>query len=463
MQSSVVLQSLGAAQTVTGSKHLLKTPELTVMVDCGLFQGLKTLRERNWLPLPVDVKSIDVLILTHAHLDHCGYIPLLVKEGFRGKIYATAPTIALTEVILYDSARIQEEDAVNANNNNYTKHDPALPLYTTEDVKAAMPYFIEAPHDEEIRLSANISFRFRRNGHILGSCSAMLYCYGKKIIFSGDIGRYVSSYMSPPLSMEQPDFIVMESTYGDRMHGSDDSISQLEKVINDAVFDHGSVLIPSFAVGRAQEIMHLLSELKRTKRIPEWIPVFMDSPMAARATDIFIRYPEWHKLTNEECERMCNDVTINTDFHNTHDIIKKKGPKIIISASGMLTGGRVLEYMKDMASDKNNAVLLIGYQADGTRGRALQNHTHDLKIHGRYYAVNAKIVEITGLSGHADQMELLEWLQPFEATAKAKVFLVHGEPAAQDAFRVKVRTVMNTEVSILVENVEVPLFAVSSK
>jgi metallo-beta-lactamase family protein len=251
----------------------------------------------------------------------------------------------------------------------------------------------------------------------------------------------------------------MESTYGDRLHGTADPLVQLEKVINGAIYSHGSVLIPSFAVGRAQEIMHMISTLKNEKRIPDWLPVFLDSPMAASATDIFIRYPEWHNLTKEECERMCHDVVINTDYHNTQEIIKKHSPKIVISASGMLTGGRVLEYMKYMAPDPNNYILLIGYQAEGTRGRALQNHTHEVKIHGKFYPVNANITEITGLSGHADQGELLRWLQPFETDKKAKVFLVHGEPCAQDAFRVKVKSVMDADVKINVENEEMVLFS----
>ena len=431
------------------------------MVDCGLFQGLKALREKNWTPLPVDVTKIDVLLLTHAHLDHCGYIPLLVKQGFRGKIYTSAPTRDLAEIILYDSAKIQEEDAENANRHKYTKHDPALPLYTSDDVKNAMPYFSPVEHNVELKLSEHITVRFTRNGHILGSCSIQMSCFGKKLIFSGDIGRYTSTYMAAPLPLDPPDFVVMESTYGDRLHGDADPTKQLESVINDAIAAHGSVLIPSFAVGRAQEIMHILSTLKEQNRIPKSLPIFMDSPMAASVTNLFMRYPEWHKLTDKECEEMCKDVTINTDYHNTELIIRKPGPKIVIASSGMLTGGRVLEYMQHMAGDKNNFVLLIGYQAEGTRGRALQNHAHEIKLHGKYCAVNASIVEITGLSGHADQGELLRWLQPFETNQKASVFLVHGEPEAQNAFRVKVKTTMNADVAILVENEELTLFQAS--
>jgi len=458
MSSNIILKSLGAAQNVTGSKHLLMTPELTILVDCGLFQGLKALREKNWVPLQVDVTKIDVLLLTHAHLDHCGYIPLLVKQGFRGKIYTSAPTRDLAEIILYDSAKIQEEDAENANRHKYTKHDPALPLYTSEDVKNAMLYFNAVEHNEEIKLSDNITVRFTRNGHILGSCSIQMTCFNKKLIFSGDIGRYTSTYMAAPLPLDPPDFVVMESTYGDRLHGDADPTKQLESVINDAIAAHGSVLIPSFAVGRAQEIMHILSMLKEENRIPKWIPIFMDSPMAASVTNLFMRYPEWHTLTDKECEEMCEDVTINTDYHNTELIIKKHGPKIVISSSGMLSGGRVLEYMQYMAGDKNNFILLIGYQAEGTRGRELQNHAREIKLHGKYYAVNANIVEITGLSGHADQAELLRWLEPFEADRKAKIFLVHGEREVQDVFRVKVKTTMNAEVTILVENEEMNLY-----
>ncbi|OJW81499.1 MAG: MBL fold metallo-hydrolase [Bacteroidetes bacterium 46-16] len=461
MNNQVTIKSLGAAETVTGSKHLLTTPEITILVDCGLFQGLKTLRNKNWEILPVDATQIDALLLTHAHLDHCGYIPLLVKKGFKGKIYMTAPTRDLTEIILRDSAKIQEEEAQFANDQGYSKHTPALPLYTTDDVERALPLFVEVEHSQVVQLSDSVSFQFRKNGHILGSCSIQMSCYDKKIVFSGDIGRNNSRFLLPPAALDGADYVVMESTYGDRLHPDTDPLDQLAKVINDATEDHGAVIIPSFAVGRAQEIMHLINLLKKEGRISTWIPVFLDSPMAANATDILCKYPKWHKLSKEECDSVCHDVIINRDFHNTRNIIEKKGAKIIISASGMLTGGRILEYMKSLAPVKKNTVLLIGYQAEGTRGRALQNNAHELKIRGTYVPVRCKVVEITGLSGHADQKELLLWLKQFEKRPP-QIFLVHGEPSSQQAFKLKIEYEFKWKVKIPKENEESVLFEVKA-
>lgn len=444
--NEIILQSLGAAKTVTGSKHLLRTPELNILIDCGLFQGIKTLRMKNWEELPVHPDNIDVVLLTHAHLDHCGYIPLFVKNGFRGKIYMTAPTRDLAEIILYDSAKIQEEDAERANREGYSKHKPALPLYKTEDVDFALQHFEVVEHSTVIQLSPHINFQFRKNGHILGSACVQLTCYDKTIVFSGDIGRYQSDFLLPPSNLNKADYVIMESTYGDRLHKGYPG-EQLAAIINEAVEYHGTILIPSFAVGRAQEIMQILNNLKKQNKIPHWLPVFLDSPMAADATDILCRYPKWHKLKHDECMSVCKDVVINRDWRNTKDIIHKHGSKIVISASGMLTGGRVLEYMKHLAPHENNIILLIGYQAEGTRGRALQNKAHEIKIHGKYYPVKAKVVEIPGLSAHADQSELIQWLKDYQCLPE-KVFLVHGEPPAQEALRVKIQDELRITVQI---------------
>ena len=456
--SEIILQSLGAAETVTGSKHLLRTPELNILIDCGLFQGIKSLRVKNWEELPVHPEEIDVLLLTHAHLDHCGYIPLFVKKGFRGKIYMTPPTRDLVEIILYDSAKIQEEDAEKANREGYSKHKPAMPLYDTGDVDLAIQHFEVVEHSSEIKLSSHTSFQFRKNGHILGSACVELKCFDKTIVFSGDIGRYQSDFLLPPANMHKADYVIMESTYGDRLHEGDPA-DQLAAVINEAVEHHGTILIPSFAVGRAQEIMHMLNKLKKKNKIPHWLVVFLDSPMAADATDILCRYPKWHKLKQEECMSVCKDVVINRDWHNTIDIIHKHGSKIVISASGMLTGGRVLEYMKHIAPHEKNIVLLIGYQAEGTRGRALQNKAHEVKIHGKYYPVNAKVMEISGLSAHADQSELIKWLKHFKQVPE-KVFLVHGESSAQEALRIKIQDEFKIPVEIQKQNEEKVLFNV---
>ncbi|HET9056357.1 MAG TPA: MBL fold metallo-hydrolase [Chitinophagaceae bacterium] len=455
--NEIILQSLGAAETVTGSKHLLRTPELNILVDCGLFQGIKSLRMKNREELPVDPGDIDVLLLTHAHLDHCGYIPLFVKKGFRGKIYMTQPTRDLAEIILYDSAKIQEEDAEKANREGYSKHKPALPLYKTEDVDFAISRFETVEHSSMIQLSSHISFQFRKNGHILGSACVQLNCYNKTIIFSGDIGRYQSDFLLPPANIDKADFVIMESTYGDRLHGKAEPSEQLAAIINEANDKHGAVLIPSFAVGRTQEIMNLITGLKRKNKISHWLPVFLDSPMAADATEILCNNPKWHKLKHDECMSVCKDVVINRDWHNTKDIIHKHGSKIVISASGMLTGGRVLEYMKHLAPHENNIILLIGYQAEGTRGRALQNKAHEIKIHGKYVPVKARVVEISGLSAHADQSELIEWLKKFHQLPK-KIFLVHGEPSAQEVLRVKIQDELKIPVHIQQQNQAITLF-----
>jgi metallo-beta-lactamase family protein len=455
--NDIILQSPGAAQTVTGSKHLLRTPELNILVDCGLFQGLKELRMKNREELPVHPGDIDVLLLTHAHLDHCGYIPLFVKKGFKGTIYMTPPTKELTEIILMDSAKIQEEDAEKANRYGYSKHHPALPLYKTEDVEFALSRFVEVEHSVQTKLSSNISFQFRKNGHILGSCCVELNCYGKKIIFSGDIGRYTSDFLLPPSNLDGADYVVMESTYGDRLHGGKNPADQLAEIINHTIIQHGNVLIPSFAVGRAQEIMHIINELKKSTKIPSHLPVYLDSPMAADATDILCRYPKWHKLLHDQCMSVCKDVIINRDYHNTKKIIANNNSKIIIAASGMLTGGRVLEYMKHYAVEKRNTILLIGYQAEGTRGRALKEGAHEIKIHGKYYPVKAKIEEVSGLSAHADQSELIQWLRHFKHLPE-KIFLVHGEPSAQEALRVKIQDELNIPVEIQKQNQETVLF-----
>lgn len=453
----VILQSLGAAETVTGSKHLLKTPTLNILIDCGLFQGIKSLREKNWEKLPVNPATIDVLILTHAHLDHCGYIPLLVKQGFRGKIYMTEPTEELTRLILLDSAKIQEEDARKANDYHYSKHHPALPLYSSEDAEESFKYFITKPCDTFIRLSSDIQFRFKTSGHILGACSIELTCYGKIIIFSGDIGRCRSAILAEPDYFTAADFVIMESTYGDRLHEPTDAYELLADAVNDTIDRGGNVLIPSFAVGRAQELIYILDLLKDQDKIPKDIPIILDSPMAANATSILLKYPEFSKIEKKELVEMSDQVIINRDFKNTERLIQQKGSKIVIAASGMLSGGRVLDYLKHYLKDRRNLILMIGYQAEGTRGRALLNKAYELKIHGKYYPVNARVTELLNLSAHADQTELLNWLSKFKK-APTQIMLVHGERGAQEAFRVKLLSESYSSVKVMKEDQDVILF-----
>jgi len=359
---NISIQFLGAASTVTGSKHLLKTPELNVLVDCGLFQGIKSLRLKNREPLPVSVSEIDLFILTHAHLDHCGYIPLLLKLGFTGRILMTPTTRDLTEIILRDSAKIQEEDAERANREGFSKHHPALPLYTEKDVENAMKLFEIHDDNKWQNISPNISFRFVKNGHILGSSFVDMICYGKKIVFSGDIGKNHSAILNAPSILEEADFIIMESTYGDRVHSPIPAKDELADVTNETIHNKGKLLIPSFAVGRAQKLMHLINQLKKENHIPN-IPIFMDSPMGANATDILYKYPQWHKLTPKECKAVRKEIFIIRDFRDNLKKIKQKGSNVVIAASGMLTGGRVLQYMKQYIGDKKNTILLVGFQA----------------------------------------------------------------------------------------------------
>jgi metallo-beta-lactamase family protein len=457
---AVYVQSLGAAETVTGSKHLLITPELNILIDCGLFQGIKSLREKNWEMPPVDPSKIDALILTHAHLDHCGYIPLLVKNGYRGKIYMSRPTRDLTELILRDSAKLQEEDAWKANNQGYTKHSPAKPLYDTQDVEAALPFFKPINAEEMYRLNENIQFQFYPAGHIPGACSVEISCYGKTIVFSGDIGRYHSELLPAPEHGSKADFVVMESTYGDRLHETYNMAEHLAYIINETIRHGGNTLIPCFAVGRAQEIIHMLYELKKKKSIPSSTPVFLDSPMAASAGKTLLKYPEWLNVSEKETAQMFSSVTINQEYHGTEKIIKQKECKIILAASGMLTGGRVLEYLKYYITDARNTILIIGYQAEGTRGRALLNGAHEVKIHGKYYPSRANVTEIAGLSAHADQAELITWLKKF-TTTPGRIFLVHGEPSAQEALRVKIKDELGVKATILKQNQKEYLFSIS--
>lgn len=329
MENGTSIEFLGAASTVTGSKHLLKTPEKNILIDCGLFQGIKSLRLKNWEPFPVPVSQIDTVILTHAHLDHCGYIPLLVKSGFKGNILMTAPTRDLVEIILRDSAKIQEEDAELANKYGYSKHTPALPLYNTSDVEKSLNLFKTYSDKVWVTLSPNIRFQFLKNGHILGSCFIEMECFGKKIIFSGDIGRKKSELLEPPSIIEYADYIVMESTYGNRLHSNENVLDELSDVINSTIHRKGNLLIPSFAVGRAQEITHMILELKKMLNIPD-VPVFMDSPMGADATEILNKYPQWHKLSAEDSKALHDKITIIRDWHDTQKVIADKGARLLL-------------------------------------------------------------------------------------------------------------------------------------
>lgn len=443
MKDSTSIQFLGAAGTVTGSKHLLKTPGFQILIDCGLFQGLKSLRLKNREPFPVDVRSINVVLLTHAHLDHCGYLPLLFKNGYKGKVLMTPPTRTLTEIILRDSAKIQEEDAARANKHGFSRHKPALPLYTIEDVDYALNFFEEVNENEWTTLSENLKCRFQRNGHIIGSCFIEIDAYGKRIVFSGDIGRENSLTLSPPTVISKADVLVMESTYGNKLHPGDRPDDQLAEAVNDAITRGGNVLIPSFAVGRAQELMLIVQRLKEAKLLPD-VPVYLDSPMGREATKAFVSYPEWHKLSPGECDVLISSTKIVSEYSETKRILNDTSSKVVIAASGMLSGGRVLEYLKKYLNDPKNLILIAGYQVEGSRGRDLKDGAPDIKIFRKYFKVKAEIREITSLSAHGDQQEMLNWLSKFTSFPQ-KIFLVHGEPSALDCFRKKIHDTFKVE------------------
>ena len=428
---------LGAAGTVTGSKFVLETEEINIMVDCGMFQGLKELRERNWDPLPFDAARIDVVLLTHGHLDHTGYLPRLVKQGFRGKIIGTAPTLDITRIILEDSAKIHEEEAEKANKEGYSRHDPALPFYTIREAEATLNFFSEVDRDNWIDLSHHCKCRFRYNGHIIGSTFIELQVFDKLFVFSGDIGRSNDHLLFPPEKPEWADYLFVESTYGNKLHPDESVTEILTNMIQKAIYDRGALIIPSFAVERLQVLMYLLWKLYRENRIPN-IPIFIDSPMGNNVLNVFARYPEWYKLNPSEFSSMQGRMEIITSYRETWETIDDPRPKVVVAGSGMVTGGRVLTYLKQLVDNDNTSVLLVGYQAEGTRGRQLLEGTHELKIFGKYYPVEAEVHHIESLSAHADQDELLDWLSEIKNIPE-QTFLIHGEPTAQDAFRTKIQ------------------------
>lgn len=446
MENTIFIHFLGAAGTVTGSKYLIETQGKKVLVDCGLFQGLKELRVLNWNYFPIDVKTIDYVILTHGHLDHVGFLPCLIKEGFKGKIYATEPTIEIAGVILKDSAKIQEEEASRANKYGYSKHKVAKPLYDLKDVEKTITHFSPLKTDEWIDLDESVKVRLQGNGHIIGSVFIELIINKKRLVFSGDIGQDNDLLMHKPKKPQEADVLFIESTYGDRLHIHEDLKARLKKIILATIAKGGTVLIPSFAVERTQTLMYLLWQLRKEGEIPE-MPMIMDSPMGANVLKIFHKYDKWHKLPLEECDAMCNMFKVVEDFKETQAIISTQIPKIVIAGSGMVTGGRMLSYLQYYLEKPETTIILAGYQAEGTRGRQLIEGIHELKIYGKYYKVKAHIENMTGLSAHGDQQELLNWMNELKK-APEKLFLVHGEKQAIDTFRVKIKDVYGWDAII---------------
>ncbi|MGA8187123.1 MAG: MBL fold metallo-hydrolase [Candidatus Sulfotelmatobacter sp.] len=451
------IQFLGAAGTVTGSKHLINTSETSsskdgfqVLVDCGLFQGQKDWRERNWRDTPVPAKEIEAVILTHAHLDHCGWIPRLVREGFRGPIYATPPTIDLCGIILPDSGHLQVEDAAFYNKTNKSKHHPALPLYTEEDAHESLQYFKPVAVGQTIELSAELSFRFVRAAHILGSCMAEIALttngQTRRLLFTGDIGRVVDHKVAPgkvvhsgPAEGEAADVVVMESTYGNRLHPVEDPMPELAALISATARRGGSVVIPAFAIERTQKLVFILKHLMESGNIPR-IPVFCDSPMAIKAVEVFLKHDEEY---SDDTRSMIKRYGSPLDwpgftFALTSEESKKINavlvPSIIISSSGMVTGGRVLHHLAQRLPDPKNLVLFIGFQAPGTRGFTIKSKSPEVKIFGDFVPIRAQIAALEQFSDHADPPEMLEWLRTFRNRPEM-TYLVHGEPDASGQLR----------------------------
>lgn len=428
--------SLGGAGTVTGSKHLLDHDGKRIIVDCGLFQGLKNLRELNWEPLPIAPSSIDAVVLTHAHLDHSGYLPKLVRDGFRGKIFATDATHDVAKLILRDSGFLQEKDAEYANRKGFSKHKPALPLYGVRDAERALERFSSVRFDAPMQLAGGATLRFRHAGHILGAATADIEWGGKRIAFSGDLGRYDDPVMPDPVLVPEADYIVVESTYGNRTHQKGDPTEMLGSVIDRTVQRGGTVVIPAFAVGRAQSLLYHLWQLKQAGRLAS-IPIFLDSPMSISATDLLHAHRADHRLSPEVCDAVCAIATYTRDVEASKAITASTYPKVVISASGMATGGRVLHHLKAFARHRRNTILFSGFQAAGTRGRAMLQGAREIKIHGQWIPVQAEIADLPALSAHADSDELMRWLSGFRH-APARTFIVHGEPEASEALRVRI-------------------------
>ncbi|MEJ2584892.1 MAG: MBL fold metallo-hydrolase [Robiginitalea sp.] len=454
---SVKIHFWGASGCVTGSKYLLEFGNHRILVDCGMFQGLKSRRILNWEPWPLAPSGLHTVLITHGHLDHVGMLPPLVRDGFSGPIFGTAPSLEVARIVLEDSAKINMEEAERAREEGYSKHDKPLPLYTLEDARTAISRFRAIPRDEWQQGEGGLKFRFRYNGHILGASFIELELGGKRFVFSGDVGRPRDELLGSPERPERADILLLESTYGNRIHPDTDIESLLADHIKGTVRERGVCIIPSFAVERLQTVMFLLWKLLKANRIPQ-LPVYVDSPMGENVLDLFERFPHWHKLSMEDYHGMRNHMEIITEYSDTWKAIDDRRPKVVVAGSGMLSGGRVLTYLSQLLDRETTRILLVGYQAEGTRGRNLLEGAHELKIFGKYVPVAARVALLETLSAHADQGELLDWVSLIR-TPPQQVFLVHGEPTAQDAFRIKLREEKGWKAVIpeLFEAVEIPL------
>jgi len=416
------------------------------MIDCGLFQGFKALRLRNWDPLPIDPASLDAVVLTHAHIDHSGYLPLLVRNGFRGNVYCTTGTAQLCSILLPDSAALAEEDAAFANRQGFSRHYPAMPLYTSNDAARALLRFRAREYGTRFEVAPGVEAEFCRAGHIIGSAVVSIYAQGKRIVFSGDLGRQRDLVMRQPELVHQANCLLVESTYGDRLHPAEDPLETLADVACRTVGRGGTLIIPAFAVGRTQSLLYCLYRLQEQNRIPD-VPVYLNSPMANEATKIFMLHPEELRIDSAACKAACAIAKPVRSVEQSISLNRDRHPKIILAGSGMATGGRVLHHLGSFGPDARNTILLTGFQAAGTRGATLAAGGRQLRLHGKEVGIRADVVQIQNLSAHADAAELLTWLRGF-AGPPQRTFIVHGEPLASDALRQRIERDLDWEVTM---------------
>ena len=451
------LQFLGAANTVTGSRYLLEIDKRRVLIDCGMFQGHKYLRERNWAAFPVDPATIEMVLLTHAHIDHSGYLPALVKQGFKGKVYCTAASRELCAILLPDSGYLLEEQARYARKKGYSKHANPEPLYTRDDAEACLKYFRAHDFEKPLKIMPGVSARFLRAGHILGAAQISLDIHGRTLHFSGDMGRPNDPLMKPPVPLVQADVLVCESTYGDRVHPEIDTQAELAPIISRVAARGGVVVIPAFAVGRAQILMLQIARLQAQGLIPK-VPVYLNSPMAIDATEIYRQHHDEHNISEADCRLMTGLATMVHSAEESKTLNMRSGPMIIISASGMATGGRVLHHIEAFGPDPRNAIVLAGYQAGGTRGALLAGGAKSVRMFGREVPINAEVLTLQSFSSHADSNELIAWMRTAQKPP-GMTYITHGEPDAADILRGRVKRELGWTCRVPEQLEQVQLFA----